>query len=220
MASKFHLDEEPFKQIPQLILNENLQNHYYSTVNIYHKGPKFSFVPASEYKYGIEQNVIRNSFDLSGEEVSVDLCGDENLHIVHAFDTNYYDVFRDLQNDVYFRHISLAFIQCIKQDGLYVQVTDKELILLVREKGRFLFYNQFQASTLEDYLYFTMLAIDQLQLDARSVNVILDGSKSIVSEFSSLLGKYVVNIRASEDGFLNLEDSTDIMDLYYAAICE
>lgn len=220
MAVKYQIQGNPFLEIPRIIKEEDLSNHYYSTVNIYSKCSKFIFVPNAEYSYGTESVFIQNSFPINNEEINVELCSQERLNIIHAYPQEYQEAFADLKTENNFRHLSLAFIEGIKSDGVYVSISSQSITILVREGGKFLFYNQFDTSTIEDCLYFIMLTYDQLGLNPEQHKLILDGVEARKSELKDLLSNYIVHISASSECFTNMDFPEDLMDLYLASICE
>lgn len=220
IACKYELGEDPRKEISDIIVRENLADHYYSAVNIYSKFPLFSFIPAPEYYYGVEEKVAANSFKVENHQLGMDVCSEENLHIIHGFESGYDVAFSAFKNDPHFRHVSLAYLQNIKEDGVYVNVLRKEVIILVRRNGSFVFYNQFTAKTLEDYLYFIMLAYDQLGMNPSLDRLYYHGDGEKISALKELLAGYVADLRPFPMGFENVENTLDTVDLYLASICE
>jgi len=220
LASKFRLEGNAVDEISSIIQNENLSDHYYSAVNIYSKLPNFSFIPANEYQYGMERDIISNAFPLENEEIGMEICSEDNLHIIHSYSQLYIKAFEPLTKDAQFRHLSLAYIQNIREDGVFVNVLDGELIIMVRKNTNFTFYNQFNTPTNDDQLYFVMLTYHQLSLDPLKDHLYLHGDKIQVEEFKVMVSDYVANVEDSTLGFLNVEGGSDIIDLYLASICE
>ncbi|GLR16271.1 DUF3822 family protein [Portibacter lacus] len=220
IAVKFQLEEDPITEIPRIIAEESLADHYYSAVNIFSRSSKFIFVPNAEYSYGTESTFIQNSFELTNDEVNVDLCSSERLNIIHAYPKAFQKAFHSLKSENNFRHVSLAFIEGISEDGIHISVTPYGTTILVRNNSLFVYYNQFQTETAEDSLYFVMLAFDQLGLDPERDKLFLDGTTDRKDELKELLKNYVVNISTAPGKFSNMSDSEDLMDLYLASICE
>lgn len=220
LAVKYSLENDPYGEIPSIIQKETLDQHYYSTVNIFSKIDKFTFAPSDEYTYGDERAFIKNSFKSKSHLVGLDLSAKEHLTVIHGFDQSYQKAFDALSSEQNFRHLSLAYIEGINLDGVHCTIYDKSLIVLVRNKGRFLFYNQFRAVTTEEKMYFIMLTYDQLNLDPLTTKLILGGLKEQVNSLSSLLSTYLAKIEETVVTFSNIENSGDLQDLYLAAICE
>ncbi len=220
MACKYQLGEDAVSEIANIIEQENLANHYYSAVNIFSKLPSFSFIPANEYQYGMEGDVIANSFPIYHHEIEMEICSEENLNIIHAYNKEFLDAFEGLKKEAQFRHLSLAYIQGLRKDGIYCNLLDESIIILVRKGGRFIFYNQFAVNQSDDYLYFTMLAFNQLNLDPNHFVLHLHGQEEKVVSFKLTVEEYVVNVREMVLGFTNMEEKMDLVDLFLAAVCE
>jgi hypothetical protein len=220
IAVKYELEGDPFSEIPTIIEKETLDQHYYSTVNIFSKINKFTFVPTDEYNYGEETAFIRNSFGESKDQIGLDLSAKEHLTIVHAYDQSFQLAFSELSNNQNFRHLSLAYIEGISEDGVHISVYKHSIVILVRQDGMFRFYNQFNAVSTEDRMYFVMLSFDQLDLDPAMTAIYLNGENEYVSDLQALLAPYVANFRPNMSSFDNVELSEDLQDLYLASICE
>jgi hypothetical protein len=221
LAVKYQLEEDPLVEIPVIIKEETLDQHYYSSVNIFSKIDKFTFVPSSEYTYGDEQAFIRNSFKSESDHFGLDLSAKEHLTIIHGFDQSFQKAFSSLiSGQQNFRHLSLAYIEGIDEDGVHCSVYKDSLIIFVRNQGQFLFYNQFKAVSIEEKMYFVMLTFDQLNLDPNASKLVIDGSKEYVDSLKLMLSDYLAKIDVVSNSFANLDNVTDLHDLYLAAICE
>lgn len=220
IAVKYDLDGDPLSEIPRIIDKETLANHYYSAVNVYSKINKFTFVPSSEYSYGNESAFIRNSFDHHNEEIGVDFCSKEGLNIIHAYPELYIEAFKKLNADIKFRHLSLALIEGLSKDGIYVTLYKEAMIIVARKDGKFAYYNQFATASLEDRMYFIMLTFDQLNMDTQNYPLFIEGSSDLKKELCHALSDYVENFGSNVQNFPNIDFENDLGDLYLASICE
>jgi len=220
IAVKYRLEEDAIVEIPKIIAKETLGDHYYSSVNVFSKSKTFTFVPVNEYNYDGEDAFLKNSFPFNDEDKSVDFCSRERLHIIHTYPNSYVDAFSSLKDDLKFKHLSLAYLEGIKKDGVFVTLYEKSLILTVRKNGQVAFYNQFPAPSLEDRMYFVMLAYDQIGLQTNEFQLFIDGKVSLKDELKLALSDYVENVEEDLPVFSNLGASSDLRDLYLASICE
>jgi hypothetical protein len=217
-AVKFELGDNPAIEILDIINEENLSNHYYTAVNIYSSSDLFSFVPIDEYEYDKEEVFIKNSFDKEEHEISVNVCNKERLHIIHRLDKDLMESLDALIGEDTVKHFSLACIESISNNGLYVFLVNKKIIIHVRKKDEFVFYNHFKISTAKDILYFVMLVYQQLDLDLENHICYVSGINTTRAEH--LLTNYIRNVMPLELNFKNLSKGLDVVDLYLASICE
>jgi hypothetical protein len=71
--------------------------------------------------------------------------------------------------------------------------------MFVLKGAKLLFNNTFRFKTKEDFLYFMLFAMEQLQLDAETVQVIFMGMITEDSKIAELVTRYVRNIRFKND---------------------
>ncbi|MEX0362852.1 MAG: DUF3822 family protein, partial [Allomuricauda sp.] len=61
------------------------------------------------------------------------------------------------------------------QPVCYVHVAEKEMEIVVISDKKLLFYNHFEYKTKEDFLYFLLFSLEQLQIDLEQVQLKLFG---------------------------------------------
>ncbi len=219
-AVKYQLESNPLKEISEIIKKESLQNYFYTSVNIFSKRPSFTFIPMDEYNYEHETSFAKNAFCAKNGKIIVDLFDEERIYILHEIEFGFQESLSLILNENRVKHVSLAWMEAIKEDGIYVFYEDILVSILVRRNNKLLYYNQFSISTVHDAFYFILLSWQQLDLNNDNFEVFLDGTCKQIPELKLLLSKYILKISTFRGGFANVSSSSDILDLYFTSICE
>ena len=217
-AVKYEIEGNSSEEIKEIIRKENLSDHLYTEVRIFNRLNDFTFVPVNEYDYKNEDAFVRNAFDSTSQQRSIDLYSGERIHIVHESNDEILEALSSITGNRSVNHVSLAWLESIHEDGLYAFKDKGFLSIFVMQNDQFQFYNQFSIKTSQDALYFIMLVFQKLNLDVETFRIYVEGLE--VEELKQTLKDYIVNVDSTSMGFSNIEDSSTIFDLYLVSICE
>lgn len=97
-----------------------------------------------------------------------------------------------------YKHASTVLIQTLLQKEtksknaiLYINVGNNQFEIIAVDKGELMFYNSFEHQTKEDFIYFILFAVEQLQLNPETVPIKLMGDISKNDEYFEILYKYI-----------------------------
>jgi hypothetical protein len=97
-----------------------------------------------------------------------------------------------------YKHASTILIQSLlqleakfKDTKLYVNVSNTHFEIIAIDKGQLLFYNTFDHLTKEDFIYFILFTIEQLQLNPETILLKLLGDISKDDEYFNIVYKYI-----------------------------
>jgi hypothetical protein len=82
-----------------------------------------------------------------------------------------------------------------KEPKMFVNVSGTHIEILVLKEGCLTFYNSFETTTANDFLYYTLFAMEQLNLDPEILETVLLGTLTEKSEAFTLAYKYIRNLR-------------------------
>lgn len=220
LAVKHSLEKNPFEEIQQIIKQEQLHLFDYASVKIYSKFNQFTFVPTEEVK-GKDVNIfVKNAYSDLSLPVLLDHNRSEEIDVIHSIPEPLIRVFNLLTDNVKIRHLSNAWIDMCKKDGMYVFLYESDFSILVTKNDEFVYYNIFDYAGKEDAFYFIMLGFQEFEMDPDTDYIFIDGISSNKNELIEVIQNYVKNISRVRRGYNNLSDSSDILDLYAASICE
>ena len=97
-----------------------------------------------------------------------------------------------------YKHASTLLIQTLLQKEtnsknaiLYINVGNNQFEIIAIDKGELVFYNTFDYQTKEDFIYFILFAVEQLQLNPETIPTKLIGDISKGDEFYGIVYKYI-----------------------------
>jgi len=97
-----------------------------------------------------------------------------------------------------YKHASTILIQNLLQKEanaedikLYINVGNDHFEIVVSDKGQLMLYNTFGYQTKEDFIYFILFTVEQLQLDPETILVKLMGDISEEDELFQIVYKYI-----------------------------
>jgi hypothetical protein len=220
LAAKHSLEIDPFEEIQQIIKKEQLHLFDYAAVKLYSKFHDFTLLPSEEVKGKDLKIFAKNAYSNQSIPVLLDHNRSEDIDVIHSIPEPLVRVFNLLTDNVKIRHLSNAWIDMCKNDGMYVFLYENDFSILVTKNGDFVYYNIFDYAGKEDAFYFIMLGFQEFELDPDADYIFIDGISGNKNELIEMIQNYVKNISRIRRGFNNLGDSSDILDLYAASICE
>ncbi|WP_245912093.1 DUF3822 family protein [Flagellimonas meridianipacifica] len=200
----FKTTSTPYLLLKELktILNENnLSNTSFKEVMVVHKNGFFSMVPKPLFNKEELPNYLKfnakmmaNDFVVFDELVNHELV---NVYIPFANVNNY--VF-DLFGEFTFKHSGSILVSSLLNNSsqsiepyCYVQVAEREMEIVVISEKKLLFYNYFEHKTKEDFLYYLLFTLEQLELGTENIQLRLFGQIEEGDERYQLCHTYVKN---------------------------
>ena len=117
-----------------------------------------------------------------------------NVYVPYININNYiYDVFGEFT----YKHVSTVLISSILQiekntesPKAYVNVSKTHFELIIIEKAKLIFYNSFEYTTKEDFIYYILFTAEQLKLNPENVNLICIGAIEKNNPLYNIVYKY------------------------------
>jgi hypothetical protein len=138
------------------------------------------------------------------EEVKVEKVAAIQMAIIYQFPASIYKVLNQHFNSLSFHHYHsplLEFFSLQKEvgvDTLNLHIQYQHFDILHFKAGKVNFINRFEYSTVEDFAYFLLYVMEQLQLDREKINLKLFGEIDKQSSIYTMLYKYIRNIELKE----------------------
>lgn len=215
-AKKYSIqDDEDFRSW----IEREFSGQNFAAVHLFAATDDFTFVPNALEEVTYAADYVYNMLDIQEEdyEVMSNKLGDREVHF--AVDTDMVEIFHRVFNNSEMHHISESVLRWEQTDGLTALVYAEKLHVSVRKEGNNVFYNHFDIQTVEDGLYYISLAFQQLECDPRGFRVTLLGEQESCASLLQLLKKYCAHAEYKNLAFPNMEDATDISDLYLVSQC-
>lgn len=132
----------------------------------------------------------------------------KNAHIINVFSlsNSVSELLRKYWPNIQFYHCSSSIIESlsinyknkISVNSLFLNVRDEGFDLIYFKNKKLHFYNMFRYHTKEDFVYFLLFAIEELQLNPEEVELIMSGNIDKSSILYEMVFRYVRTSRFIE----------------------
>lgn len=174
----------------------------FSEVVVIHKNNMFGLVPRPLFNKEELPNYLKfNAKIMANDLVAFDELPNQDMVNVYIPYTNINNYIFDLFGEFEFKHSGTVLISTLMSQNrttseptCYVQVSGKEMEMMVVSDKKLLFYNQFEYKTKEDFLYFLLFSLEQLQMDLEKVQLKLFGAVEEGDPIFALCYQYIKNV--------------------------
>ena len=196
------------KEIQEIFNHEKSLQQDFESVSVIHQNTLSSLVPDAYFKEGDLKNYLKYSI----KTITTDLIVYDDLNFIKA--KNVYVPYVNINNFIFqhfgefeYRHHSSILIEKLFSHSdntlnFCINVSQSLLDIVVLKDSEILFYNNFEHQTKEDFIYYILFTIEQLELSTEKTNILITGDINEQSELYKILYTYVRNI-----GFLNSNNS-------------
>lgn len=191
----------------QKLLKEFLEKHQipqmdFSEVVVIHKNSLNGLIPKALFNKDELPNYLKfNVKILANDHIAYDEI--ENYDMV-----NVYIPFVNINNYIYglfgefeFKHNGTVLIQTLLNNHgngneavCYVHVAEPQMEVTVVSQKKLLFYNSFTYQTKEDFIYYLLFTLEQLNLNTESVKLRLFGTVEEGDDIHGLCYQYIKNV--------------------------
>lgn len=165
-------------------------------------GPGYTIIPSALFIEGKEEEYYNFTHQKSVQEV-ISVCGliSDEAKMIYASDIASSQIIKDHFNDAHQYPAAAAFIDTIilkyktsRTSGIFINIYEENFDLLILEEGKLKYCNNFNFKSEEDLVYYTIFVIDQLNINAETIDVRLSGAISEKSPINKLLRKYIRSV--------------------------
>ncbi len=201
----FKTSSTPYLVLKELkaVLNEkSITGTNFSEVVVIHKNNLFSLVPKTLFSEKELPNYLKfNSKIMANDHIVFDEISNHDIVNVYIPFTNVNNYIFDLFGEFVFKHsgtvLATTLLNQNRNSGepvCYVQVSEKEMEIVIVSEKKLLFYNYFEFKTSEDFLYYLLFSMEQLQLNLENVQLKLFGLVEEGDPIYGLCYKYIKNV--------------------------
>ena len=188
------------KEIQEIFKNEKTLQQDFETVSVVHQNNLSTLVPNQYFK----DNDLNKYLKYSVKTITTDLIVYDDLNFIKA--KNVYVPFVNINNFIfqnfgefeYKHHSSILleklFLQSDDSLNFFVNISQSLFDIVVLKDSKILFYNNFEYQTKEDFIYYILFTLEQLELSTDKTKVSLLGDINKQSELYKILYTYVRNI--------------------------
>jgi hypothetical protein len=201
----FKTPSTPYLMLKELkaILNQKSDiGSNFSEVVVIHKNNMFSLVPKPLFNVDELPNYLKfNAKIMANDLIAFDEIPNQEMVNVYVPYTNINNYIFDLFGEFEFKHSGTVLInKLLNQTRVspepicYVQVAEKEMEMMVVSEKKLTFYNQFEFKTKEDFLYYLLFSLEQLQMNPEKIQLKLFGKIEEGDPIYDLCYQYIKHI--------------------------
>ena len=187
-------------EIQEIFKNEKCLQQDFETVNVIHQNNLSTLVPNLYFKKGDLNNYLKYSI----KTIATDLIVYDDLNFIKA--KNVYVPFVNINNFIfqnfgefeYKHHSSILLEKLVLQSdnslNFFINISKSLFDVVVIKDAKILFYNIFEYETKEDFIYYILFTLEQLELSPEETNISIMGAINEQSELYEILYTYIRNI--------------------------
>jgi len=180
--------------------NTTLQQEF-KKVTLIHQNDICTFVPKGLY----DENHLTDYLKFNNKIFKSDFIATDEVFLkeiisVYVPFVNINNYFFELFGTFEYQHASTILAQQLLQhttdttNKFYCNVSPTSFELICIKNGKFNLFNSFQFDTKEDFIYYILFTIEQLQLNTETIDFVLLGDIGLDDELYSVLYQYIRNI--------------------------
>lgn len=195
--------------LKKLFEYETLLKKDYKSIIISYECDYSTLIPDEIYDENHKDDYLKFLNQDTDEKVIIANCIDElKLYSVFAIPECIYAALQNNFSNYKIIHSSNSFFQCIYfnfsrienfNNKIFVDVESHSFEIVTFRNDKLLFNNSFQFKTKEDFLYFLLFVLKQLNIDPLKIQLILSGKITPNSSVFNLLTKYFANVTFIEN---------------------
>ena len=190
------------KELKEKLSKQGEIGRNFSEVLVIHKNNMFSLVPKPLFNKEELPNYLKfNAKIMANDLIAYDEIPNQEIVNVYIPYTNVNNYIFELFGEFEFKHSGTVLINTLLNQSrtttesvCYVQVSEREMEMMVISDKKLLFYNQFEYKNKEDFLYYLLFSLEQLQVDLAKVHLKLFGAVEEGDPIYELCYKYIKNI--------------------------
>jgi len=190
---------ELLDRIKNIFKNHKVLKNTFNTVNVIYVNELSALVPKPLFDEDHMADYLKfNSKILKSDFIAFD-------DIAANDSVNVYVPYVNINNFIYekfgafsYKHFSTILIENIlkiekntAKPKMYISISKVHFEIIVVQKGKLLFYNMFDYSSKEDFIYYILFTIEQLKLNPETIEVFLLGDINEEHELFKIAYKYI-----------------------------
>ena len=196
------------KNSPELVL-ENLQDIFkkekslqydFETVTVIHQNNLNTLVPNEYFK----EDALKSYLKYSIKTIATDLITFDELDFMNS--KNVYIPYVNINNFLFqnfgefeYKHYSSVLLEKLfsiptNDNGCYIHVSKSTLDIVIIKNSNLQFFNIFEYKTKEDFMYYVLFTLEQLELSTEETLVSILGDIEEDSDLYRLIYTYIRNI--------------------------
>lgn len=189
----------------------------YNSVSVTHCNDLVTQVPKAFFDKEQLTTYLQYTVKLLDKDyITYDTISNTDIINVYVPFVNINNFFIDIYGSFYYKHSSTILIENLLQQYkntpekiCFVNVAKNNFEVLITNQDELILYNNFKFTTKEDFIYYILFTLEQLNLNPEEIKVKLMGDIEKESELYTILFQYIRNVSFYKPSFFP-EILTDI----------
>lgn len=215
---KFDKKVNPFEALERLMhyfdTREYLQTEF-DDILVIHENDLSTLVPKPLFNEDYLADYLKfNSKILKSDYLNFDILNNNesvNVYVPYVNINNFiYDAFGEFT----FKHFSTILIDEVlkiennsSSNKVYAHISTEHFEIVAVENGKLKLYNTFEYNNAEDFIYYILFTLEQLNYDPEKIDVVLIGNISKDDSLYKIAYKYIRNISFGKSRNQLIDDS-------------
>lgn len=202
--------ENLLKEFQTAFEENELLNQSYKKVTVIHQNELATIVPLKYFDEGNLKEYLKHTVKvLPIDYISYDTIQNIGANSVYIPFVNINNFLFQKFGEFDFYHSSTLLIDLLykkqessKTKNVFINVHNNSFELIFFNEQKLELFNVFSFDTAEDFIYYILFAMEQLDIDTNSIDIELLGDIEKESELFDILYKYVRNVKFSHENEL------------------
>lgn len=193
---------ELLDKLKHVFNSEKVLQDTFNAISIVHDNDLSTLVPKPLF----HEDSMADYLKFNSKILISDFLANEELTINESI--NVYVPYMNINNFIYdqygpftYKHVSTILIEQILHleknspvPKIYVNVSKNHFQIIVVDQSKLILYNTFEFNSQEDFIYYILFALEQLNLNPETVNLVFLGDVSEEDDLFEITYKYIRNI--------------------------
>ena len=203
--ARFVTDETP-KNFIEEELDKILRRENWAEIKVFSAFNHFSLTPDVFAEHQLGQQIISYNSDVKteSEELMLSINQKYGVQFFYSFPKHFYQKIKSLAATSHFQFSGERFLDSVKVNKdreIHINLYHNQVELLALENGKLVLYNNLDATSEIDFLYFIMFTLSKIGFDINETYFYIYGEISENDTFISELEKFVPAISIVYENF-------------------
>ena len=203
--ARFVTDETPENFIENE-LDKILRRETWAEIKVFSAFNHFSLTPEVFTENQLGQQIISYNSDVKteSEELMRSINQKYGVQFYYSFPKHFYQKIKDLSSVSNFHFSGERFLDSVnvnKDNEIHINLYHNQVEFLALENGKLVLYNNLDATSEIDFLYFIMFTLSKIGFDINKTHFYIYGEISENDTFISELEKFVTSISIVYENF-------------------
>ncbi len=193
---------EILKRLKLLFSSHKIEEEQFSEIVVVHRNNLFSLVPKALFNEDELANYLKfNTKILANDHLAHDELESFDINNVYVPFVNINNYIYDLFGEFTFKHNGTVMVESLmnnhattKEAVCYIHTSQRQMDVTVIASKKLLLFNSFNFVTKEDFLYYLLFTLEQLELNTESVSIKLFGDIEKGDDIYDLCYNYVKDV--------------------------